>query len=463
MRLINTCTLQLAGPFFSADVPPYAILSHTWSSEELCLQDMANVSQHNHKSGYHKIKRFCERALSDGYIYGWVDTVCIDKTSSAELSEAINSMFKWYKNSSVCYAALEDLHTNKESTTLSDLEKCRWFTRGWTLQELIAPEKLIFFNTNWVEVGSKTELEFCGMIEDITTVDYGTLLGFSPRLISISRRMSWASRRQTSRIEDLAYSLLGLFGINMPLLYGEGDKAFLRLQEEILRTSDDHTIFAWSTDNATSRGGVGHWGLLAPSAACFRNADYVPVRGLGYADHALTSRGIYLKAWTNKSCTQMALNCRPRSMLGMICTIPILRLRTGPNDFSRSYDPPEPSWVPSDKIEEISRQTEVYVRTNIHDDEFEEEHLVDYLEVTTLPNPVSGYKLEEWFPGSRLDSSHGVIRASPFPYINCGAILVFENASPDLPRLMVALFADGLPEGSDSIARDFAWVFQSDK
>ncbi|KAH7139679.1 heterokaryon incompatibility protein-domain-containing protein, partial [Dactylonectria estremocensis] len=296
MRLINTYTMQLAGPFFSADVPAYAILSHTWGPKELCLQDMANVSQHKHKAGYRKIKRFCERALSDGYIYGWVDTVCIDKTSSAELSEAINSMFKWYKNSGVCYAVLEDLHTNKGSTTLRHLKKCKWFTRGWTLQELIAPETVTFVNAYWDEVGSKTEPKWGGMITNITTIDGGTLLGLSPKRISIAIRMSWASRRETCRTEDLAYSLLGLFGINMHLLYGEGSKAFIRLQEEILRATDDHSIFAWSTDTALYPSETDHWGLLAPSLACFRDADdYVPVRGLGYTGHALTSRGIHLK------------------------------------------------------------------------------------------------------------------------------------------------------------------------
>jgi hypothetical protein len=120
---------------------------------------MSDVHRHQEKRGYRKIQLCCQRALKDAYSYIWVDTVCIDKTSNVELSEAINSMYKWYSKAEVCYAFLEDLETVQTSDSfLSDLRDCRWFTRGWTLQELIAPRQVIFVNKDWVEVGDKGSL-----------------------------------------------------------------------------------------------------------------------------------------------------------------------------------------------------------------------------------------------------------------------------------------------------------------
>lgn len=201
------------------------------------------------KAGYAKITYACEQATRDGHRYLWVDTCCIDRSSSAEVSEAINSMFTWYQRAAVCYAYLEDVSKDSREgyrTWKDGFAESVWFTRGWTLQELLAPRNVVFYGKGWKLLGTKSAL--AKTIEKATKIDELTLL--EPRLMhkaSVARRMAWAAGRTTTRTEDAAYSLLGIFGINMMPLYGEGENAFLRLQEEIIRRSDDHTIFAWGT------------------------------------------------------------------------------------------------------------------------------------------------------------------------------------------------------------------------
>ncbi|CAJ2507703.1 Uu.00g088890.m01.CDS01 [Anthostomella pinea] len=236
MRLLNARTYEVH-EFLSEEAGrDYAILSHTWGLEECTLQQMSAPGVATRK-GYAKIKYCCDQALRDGLEWAWVDTCCIDKTSTAELSEAINSMFRWYRQASVCYTYLDDV------TTLQDLGSCRWLTRGWTLQELIAPRDLRFYSSTWSYLGSKFELR--DMLSDITTIDQSVLTTGVFDQVPVARRMSWAAKRQTTRVEDQAYSLLGIFDVNMPLLYGEGKKSFTRLQEEIMKVSDDQTLFAW--------------------------------------------------------------------------------------------------------------------------------------------------------------------------------------------------------------------------
>jgi hypothetical protein len=219
--------------------------------------------------GFAKIAVCCQRALEDGFQYCWIDTCCIDKSSSAELSEAINSMFRWYKESSICYVYLGDVNENTNhvddatrhtstSSRFPTLEQSRWFTRGWTLQELIAPAVVEFYDAHWVEIGTKQSLR--EVIEKVTGIDGHILDGEDPRTCNAAVRMSWASRRETSRLEDEAYCLIGLFDVNMPLIYGEGRRAFRRLQEEIMRVEEDYTLFVWSAtrffpaDTAPSQG-----------------------------------------------------------------------------------------------------------------------------------------------------------------------------------------------------------------
>lgn len=231
--------------------PPYAILSHRWEEEEVTFRDFQNGTYQD-KKGFEKIKRCCQVAANDGYELVWIDTCCIDKSSSAELSEAINSMFQWYEESDVCYAYLCDVPDDDSETSDPAFHTSAWFSRGWTLQELIAPDKVVFFNSSWREIGTRITLMSC--ISEITHIPEQIFLkewrrgGLREGLgtYSIASRMSWAANRVTTRLEDEAYCLLGLFDIHMPLIYGEGHKAFYRLQQEILAKSYDCSIFAWS-------------------------------------------------------------------------------------------------------------------------------------------------------------------------------------------------------------------------
>ncbi|KAH6616722.1 heterokaryon incompatibility protein-domain-containing protein [Boeremia exigua] len=268
MYLINALTLKLERFDDEAHLPPYAILSHTWSGSEItferycALHRSPNVGTYSISTqeglGYLKIRMACVQAVQDGLDYAWVDTCCIDKRSSAELSEAINSMFRWYQKSAICYAYLDDVGAAPQTEELDEslwnkgllasserqLAQSRWFTRGWTLQELIAPSQVHLYGRGWTYLGSKHSLR--QLLVDITGIDQTALLNANLGRVSVAQRMSWAANRVTTRIEDLAYSLLGIFDVNMPLLYGEGKKAFVRLQEEILKNSADQSLFAWS-------------------------------------------------------------------------------------------------------------------------------------------------------------------------------------------------------------------------
>ncbi|KAI1767889.1 HET-domain-containing protein [Hypoxylon sp. FL1150] len=272
MRLINVDSLLLV-EFFGDDIPPYAILSHTWGQGEVSYQEWQNTQSATRKAGHSKIESACLKAKSHGLAWLWVDTNCIDKTSSAELTEAINSMFQWYAESEECYAYLSDVATAKDihwKELMLSFRRSRWFTRGWTLQELLAPKKLTFHAADWSPIGNREQSQVAREISSVTSIDMATLTGAdSARAASIVRKMSWLSNRVTTRTEDLAYCMLGLFDINMPLLYGEGKKAFVRLQEEIIKVSNDHTIFCWSW--TTSVPGV--WAsLLAPSPDTYRHS-----------------------------------------------------------------------------------------------------------------------------------------------------------------------------------------------
>ncbi|KAJ6439827.1 HET domain-containing protein [Purpureocillium lavendulum] len=252
MRLIHTKNLDVE-EFFDIHVPEYAILSHTWADGEVSLQDWADRNNRRFKPGFQKIVKACAEAAKDGISYIWVDTNCIDKTSSAELSEAVNSMFKWYQRSVVCYAHLEDVpHATIEDCSAegSDFRKAKWFTRGWTLQELIAPAAVKFFSKDWLEIGTKADMTLALTISEVTGISAwclrrGMFSKLNPlRGYSVAQRLSWASSRSTTRVEDQAYSLLGLFDISMPLVYGEGSEAFTRLLEEIMRKYTDHSVLA---------------------------------------------------------------------------------------------------------------------------------------------------------------------------------------------------------------------------
>ncbi|KAI0513268.1 heterokaryon incompatibility protein-domain-containing protein [Xylaria bambusicola] len=263
MRLIDVNTLKLH-EFFGDQIPPYAILSHTWEAEEVTYEewlyagrqyprrwgwvyDKKEVRDIKAKSGYDKIVQACAKAQGDRLSWLWVDTNCIDKNSSAELSEAINSMFQWYRKSAVCYAFLVDVHNPDVRACFrndSEFRKSRWFTRGWTLQELIAPCGVCFYSSSWMPISTKTNIAL--LIEEICSIPIVVLCKPDAHTsYRAAQKMSWASGRNTTRQEDIAYCLMDLFDVNMPLLYGEGEKAFLRLQIEITRQQPDVRLLAW--------------------------------------------------------------------------------------------------------------------------------------------------------------------------------------------------------------------------
>jgi hypothetical protein len=229
--------------FFESDIPKYAILSHRWGAEEITLADLTNGNGKK-MAGYGKIQFCGEQAKRDGLQYFWVDTCCIDKSNSTELAEAINSMFRWYQKATKCYVYLSDVSTRKRKARDSSTEcpwgsafrASKWFTRGWTLQELIAPASVEFFSKEGELLGNKQSLE--RQICEITGIPIKALRGGTLPDFSVTERMSWAASRETYRQEDKAYSLLGIFDVNMPLIYSEGkEKALQRLREEIDKAS----------------------------------------------------------------------------------------------------------------------------------------------------------------------------------------------------------------------------------
>jgi hypothetical protein len=315
MWLLDASTLRL-DHFPNQKVPSYAILSHTWGDEEVSFNEMRQICDSSQfpekmksKKGFAKVQGCCSQATLDGLHWVWIDTCCIDKQSSAELSEAINSMFKWYKDAESCYVYLSDVpgseypdlgSTSSASSSQQNVfgpktedpfsldvwddpfSKSRWFTRGWTLQELIAPMVNKFFSEDWRCIGIKRPWDgghrepandpdsFISKLARITGIEADVLR--DPEAIqrtSVAHRMAWAARRQTTRPEDMSYSLMGLFDVNMPILYGEGlRKAFKRLQREIIDMLPDQTIFAWRSDKEDS-------GLLADSPADFAESGSI--------------------------------------------------------------------------------------------------------------------------------------------------------------------------------------------
>ena len=366
MRFLNTSTLQfeeVADSSLGVEQNKYAILSHRWgpARDEISFADIDEGREISHKKGFAKLKGFCDLTASLGYRYGWDDTCCINKGDGSELAEAINSMYRWYRGSSVCIVYLEDVPEKP-------MMDSRWFDRGWTLQELIAPEVAIFYNRDWSQIGTKNHLlaELCsktGIPEDVLSHVIG------PSKCSIAQRMSWAAKRETTRVEDRAYSLLGIFDVSMPSIYGEREKAFLRLQRLISQQTKDESIFAWSM-------GLGkhedtYSGLFAPSPSSYIHcSDMISTRGsTGYAE-TNGELSITLKTSPHSMETFYAiLNCtrwtRPDSRVAILLTRlstenEYLRANKGltggiilvaPSDFNKFADRPvrialEPTELP---------------------------------------------------------------------------------------------------------------------
>lgn len=293
MRVLRTSDLALVGHEPSVDwmSSEYAILSHTWSKEEVLYEDLQpdKLAAASTKAGYLKIQFLQQQASQDELPYFWIDTCCIDKRSSAELQETINSMSAYYALSRVCYVYLEDVEAGADWEM--QFRNSRWFTRSWTLQELLSPENVRFFDRHWKPLGHLHDL--VKLVSSITRIDTRLLLHKrDPDTYSTAQRMSWAAGRKATRVEDLAYSLLGLFHVNMTMLYGEGPRAFVRLQEKIIQQSTDHSIFAWERHEAAD--GKHHaQGFFAPSPANFRHCGRVGrLSGLLPGAFRMTNRGL---------------------------------------------------------------------------------------------------------------------------------------------------------------------------
>ncbi|KAM6519200.1 hypothetical protein FALCPG4_012847 [Fusarium falciforme] len=303
MRLLHTTRITVVE--FIGAPPPYAILSHRWEDEEVTLRDLENGRSQQMK-GYEKLRKSCTLASDHGFEYIWIDTCCIDKSSSAELSEAINSMFKWYQDAVICYAFLSDVSTSTRAPATSrpdlyEITISQWFTRGWTLQELIAPRDVHFYSHQWDYLGSRDAA--AEAIQLATGISTGALLGQDLLGISIYQRMRWASKRTTTRPEDMAYCLLGIFDVNIPLLYGEGKKkAFQRLQEEILQKSTDLSLFLWTIPRKKDQGpDLEFRGLLAEDPTWFAPHGFHGFsRSLPQSNSSITSLQDTAMAITNK-------------------------------------------------------------------------------------------------------------------------------------------------------------------
>jgi hypothetical protein len=340
MRLLHSTEWRFKD-FFDSSTPPYAILSHRWSSDEVSYQELQLAIKLRTATGpirlpglgFSKIEACRRGASKDSLQWTWIDTCCINKESSAELSEAINSMYRWYEEAQVCYVYLSDVEcrpsyqnlsedgdhlgkvVNNEEDAHSDISdgssgedvnedemipitfrvartriqaleairKSNWFTRGWTLQELLAPQTIIFYDRLWKVIDSRDEL--ADTIQAATGIEneylYGKNRHHRIRAASVAKKMSWLAGRSTSRVEDMAYCMLGLFDVNMPLLYGEGERSFTRLQLAIITNNDDESIFAWDLTRDRAPGSPFlrrdnfKFGMLAPAPSNFADSGRV--------------------------------------------------------------------------------------------------------------------------------------------------------------------------------------------
>ncbi|THU88358.1 HET-domain-containing protein [Dendrothele bispora CBS 962.96] len=238
-RLIFTQSGRLAD-FSGLQTPPYAIISHRWLlNQEVSLQEY-RIIQHKpelkKRLGYRKIQEACKKA-QDKYKYIWIDTCCIDQSNRNEVAQNVKSMYSYYRNSEVCYVYLADVQVQEKfSQTKRALLRSQWFQRGWTLQELVAPREVLFFDSNWKLIGTKDDLSRA--IANLTGIPCSVLEGSTPvHDVDIRTRMSWCAGRKTTEPADLAYCLLGILGVVMDPDYTEDvQSAFKRLQKALIHS-----------------------------------------------------------------------------------------------------------------------------------------------------------------------------------------------------------------------------------
>ncbi|KAF5372128.1 hypothetical protein D9758_004945 [Tetrapyrgos nigripes] len=293
MRLLNTKNFTVKQ--FFTDIPCYVILSHTWEQDEVSFQDIKNLDVARSKAGWRKVMNACARARRYDFDWIWIDSCCINKESSAELSEALNSMYQYYEDATMCYVYLSDVSGEYHPRNAkSNFRDSRWFRRGWTLQELLAPEYVVFLDKGWERIGTRWSLR--DVVSEVTGIPVDVFEGRIIDEYSVAQRMSWAVFRETTRLEDQAYCLLGVFGVSMSPIYGEGGvKAFMRLQQEIIRISDDRSIFAWAVALA---GKAKTRGLLARSPYEFRMSGDVQASNVEFignkSSYSFNNNGLHI-------------------------------------------------------------------------------------------------------------------------------------------------------------------------
>ncbi|KAH8203524.1 hypothetical protein TruAng_002272 [Truncatella angustata] len=299
MRLLDTETFEMvSGEQSTFKQEGYAILSHRWVGREITFEQIQNsASQLRGKAvqptaQLAKIRGACDRAREQGLKWMWIDSCCINKASTVEESEAINSMFRWYRDAKLCITYLSDVRYSangpRDDVFLNTEGRgpSVWFSRGWTLQELLAPRAMQFFDMDWRYMGTKFEL--ADLLARITRIDVSYLTGEKHfGTACIASKMSWLASRETARVEDLAYSMLGIFNVVLTPQYGEGMGAFMRLQQLLLSTQTDESLFAWKLpkdqplQTFAVPGGweADEWGLLAPSPSCFWDSNRLTIVG----------------------------------------------------------------------------------------------------------------------------------------------------------------------------------------
>ncbi len=360
MRLLHAETFRLVEFSHDDPIPEYAILSHTWGAngDEVTIKDLSGWPPwFKRKPGWAKIKGCCRQARTDGIEYVWIDTCCLDRFKGSETSvgDEIQSMWEYYSRARVCYVHLADVHATPEKSPESPgsaFERSRWFTRGWTVPELLAPLFVRFYDASWKYVGSKAELS--RNIEAVTGIGAHVLRdpGEVARQ-SVACRMSWVAFRETSREEDIAYCLLGIFGVRMPVEYGEGRRlAFERLQREILRSSGDQSLFAWGYGLPLTGARDGcKVGMLAETPAAFQLCGQVePVSSRAEPAFVATATGLQfqlpMKIDEATGTTLLNLECR---IGDYYLVLPLDRSANGRQEFERRpYSKPMP--VPVSKL-----------------------------------------------------------------------------------------------------------------
>ncbi|KAG1737452.1 heterokaryon incompatibility protein-domain-containing protein [Suillus lakei] len=275
------------------DLLKYAILSHRWGESELTFQDAKSGICEG--AGYEKLHEFCGKAKENGCLLAWSDTCCINKESSSELDEAIRSMYRWYRDAYICIVHLA------QSQSLETLGSDEWILRGWTLQELLAPLRMKFYGPRWTPLtqneNDKDDAAVILTLSRVTKIPPNDLCDFRPGPNRAWEKMTWAARRKTTRIEDIAYSLTGIFDISMPIAYGEGDRAFKRFIAELIQSCKEWQILVWA-------GGLPGY---PTDPACYYTANEAVLEmlknrqiswwgeGRGDSDFSITKRGVQVR------------------------------------------------------------------------------------------------------------------------------------------------------------------------